>query len=45
MRFVQPSPLIPAEAGTQAFSGLDPHVSEKTWVPAFAGMIGFVVKG
>ena len=37
------SPLIPAKAGTQAFlsslvAGL--RASEKTWVPAFAGMSG-----
>ncbi len=36
-----PPPLIPAKAGTQAFSGKGGAASFKnTWVPAFAGMSG-----
>jgi len=38
-----PPPLIPAKAGTQAFSGKRwrrRFESKNTWVPAFAGMSG-----
>jgi hypothetical protein len=35
------SPLIPAKAGTQAFSVWPGAERKNTWVPAFAGMSGF----
>ncbi|PXA88232.1 hypothetical protein DMC25_02880 [Caulobacter sp. D4A] len=32
---------IPAKAGTQVFCRRAPWVSEKAWVPAFAGILRF----